>query len=297
MKLLKSLRILLGIGIISSTLFASNLASANSQHTFDKKEIQKVVKATGKSEVEVTDLLDKQWEQYEQDKKNWKDTIKKQKQDFKLKVDKLSKQTGKNKEQIVSNLLPKLAGKSFTYDEQTGEISVEGSSDAQPSMSTLATTSTSYSLGDWGDVLVTLDSSSSSGLFGGHAGIVSNVSSNWTLESLAYGFSSQSPSEDGVMWQINDWKNRYNTVAGYWVLYADGTKYTAAANYAEAQLYEPYNWNFFDKWTTSSWYCSQLVWKSWYNQGYELDGQSNGAVPPVDLTKTNKVYAYYSKGM
>jgi WD40 repeat protein len=52
---------------------------------------------------------------------------------------------------------------------------------------------------------------------------------------------------------------------------SDGGKRDAAVAYAEAQEGKKYNWNYPDKWTTDKFYCSQLVWRAYEEQGIDLD--------------------------
>ena len=117
----------------------------------------------------------------------------------------------------------------------------------------VATFRSSSSLGTYGDILVTYSFSS----FGidvaatGHAAIVHN-NSDYTIESFPDG---------GVRVYNNDWANK-SKVYGVRVKGASGSDYTNAASYAltQANSQKPYNWNFFNKGTTDSFYCSQLVW-------------------------------------
>lgn len=52
---------------------------------------------------------------------------------------------------------------------------------------------------------------------------------------------------------------------------ADDAAGLAAARYAERQVGKPYNWNFLNRKTVDSFYCSQLCWRSWLEQGYRID--------------------------
>lgn len=52
---------------------------------------------------------------------------------------------------------------------------------------------------------------------------------------------------------------------------ADDDAGLAAARYAEHQVGKPYNWNFLNRNTVDSFYCSQLCWRSWLEQGYKID--------------------------
>jgi len=144
------------------------------------------------------------------------------------------------------------------------------------------------SVGSYGDILVTLSdsSNSSSAWAGGHAGVVYNQTT--VIES----FGNRSPS--GVQRWPNNWATRYSNVKGLWVSGAEHADYRYAADYANAQIGKPYNWNFFDITTTSKFYCSQLAWRAWYNRGWNLN--DGGAVWPVDLVESPYTVVFYSKG-
>ena len=113
-----------------------------------------------------------------------------------------------------------------------------------------------------GYVLATKDGSTQSGSsFIGHAGLI--LDSTHTVES--------SPWHDGVyQGSSNDWMGWENgrpkkstlyilmphTVKHPW-LYYDQTY--PASDWAFTQIGKPYNWNYFDRKTKDSYYCSQLV--------------------------------------
>lgn len=149
----------------------------------------------------------------------------------------------------------------------------------------------SSAVGTYGDILVTTSGTSSSSFAwaGGHAAVVSN-DSQYTVESFG-----NKGDLNGVRIWPNDWGTRYDMVRGLWVSGADGAAYQYVANYAEAQVGKPYNYNFFDVTTTSSFYCSQLVWRAWYN-ATGIDLNDGGAVWPVDLIESPYTIVFYSKG-
>lgn len=145
------------------------------------------------------------------------------------------------------------------------------------------------SLGTYGDILVTYSFSSFRVDVGatGHAAIVHN-DPNYTIESFPDG---------GVRVYKNDWASK-SKVYGVRVKGASGADYTNAASYAitQANLRKPYNWNFFNKGTTDSFYCSQLVWRAWKNQGYEVDRMNLGdwePVSPAELVGGDETYVFY----
>ncbi|WP_058306267.1 hypothetical protein [Gracilibacillus massiliensis] len=145
-------------------------------------------------------------------------------------------------------------------------------------------------VGSVGDVLVTLDgtSSGSSSWAGGHAGIV--YSSQVVLESFG-----NKGAQNGVRYWPNDWGTRYNDVTGVRPKGSPSrADYVNAKNYANAQELEPYNYNFFNKDVTYRWYCSQLAYKAWDEQGYDID-DGGLAVWPVDLIQSNNTYVFYTQ--
>lgn len=158
----------------------------------------------------------------------------------------------------------------------------------QGSQSLMATMAASSFNPTYGDVLVTQDSGISSFRWG-HAAIV-RTDNRYTIE--AY-------SGDGVQSRsISKWKDpkKVNTVKALWVNKASGTSYTGAAKYVAAQVGKPYNKIFTDSKTTSKFYCSQLAWRAWYNQGFDINGGSDSIITPWDLYQSKNTSAYYSRG-
>ncbi|WP_440603932.1 YiiX/YebB-like N1pC/P60 family cysteine hydrolase [Bacillus sp. GB_SG_008] len=140
-----------------------------------------------------------------------------------------------------------------------------------------------------GTFLVTLDSGSSSGFVaGGHAGIVYDYYN--TVES--YG---NKGSKNGVRYWPNNWNTRYSNVIGRTVSGTTASQDAYAAKWASYQIGDPYNWNFWNINQNSSFYCSQLVYRTFqYNYGKNMN-YNGGAVWPVDLTKTSVAYTIYVK--
>lgn len=163
---------------------------------------------------------------------------------------------------------------------------------------------TSDSLGTYGDVLTTFDLSSSSGYVGGHSAIVSNYSDNRTIESFAFDFVPEGSAyngyaENGVRFYKNDWKNRYREYACQVVTGAYEEDYVNAADYAESKIGTPYSTKFNEKDLTNQFYCSSLVWRSWYQQGKDLDSMSlygvwRNSVMPIEIFKSDELYTLTS---
>lgn len=146
--------------------------------------------------------------------------------------------------------------------------------------------SRSAQLGTYGDILVSLIIDSGSSGFAGHAAIVSTNNAK-TMESFAKGWSPID--KDGVQVYDNTW-NKSGAILLRPVNAAG--KYTGAAKWAEKQKGKPYNWNFFNKTTTSKFYCSQLVWLAWKSQGIDTEKGSipNGIIAPADLVNSSNTY-------
>lgn len=136
-----------------------------------------------------------------------------------------------------------------------------------------------------GDVLVSLDSASSSMIIG-HAAIVSH-SSDTTIESFKENYSPIGV--DGVQYYTNVWHNKKGA---FWLRAkkASAALNTAAVNYASNQVGKPYNINFLDKERTDCFYCSQLVWQSWFTVGIDIDSNGGSIVSPVDIVNSENLY-------
>lgn len=280
----------LGASILINGFIIGDSASAASTNELQipAKFIEKVAKESNKSVTEVEDLLKESKKEYDKTVQDLEKIDEDKKIKFKQQVDKMEKESGKSKNEAVETILPKLKGKNYTYDSTTGNITIN---DGNANVNTLASSS---ALGTYGDVLVTLDGGSGSS-FGvwGHAAIVSDYSDNFTVESFLGGLSPQVPNIDGVFWHSNDWKTRYANPHAYMINYIDVLDYNKAAQYAEIQVNEPYSLNFSDKWATNKWYCSQLVWRAWYNRGTNLDYNGGNEVWPGDIVNDSDTYQYY----
>lgn len=125
----------------------------------------------------------------------------------------------------------------------------------------------------------------------GHAAIVS-TNPKWTIES----FPNSKPKRDGVRRYRNNWGHESrNTIATY-VKSASQRKCIKAAKYAKAQVGKRYNIIFPNKTTVKKFYCSQLVWRAWINQGIDLDCPNLGEydpVLPIELLRSKRTQPYY----
>jgi hypothetical protein len=154
-------------------------------------------------------------------------------------------------------------------------------------------------VGTVGNVLASLDGSSSSSLIG-HAGIVSDEVPGGKKENrntlVVESFPKDKNHPDGVAHYANDWSIRYKTVKGMHIAGADTVDYRTAAQDARFQIGKPYNWNYLNKKRVDKFYCSQLVWRAWYNRGRDIDGDGGLIVTPNDIIKDNDTVDFYSQG-
>lgn len=79
---------------------------------------------------------------------------------------------------------------------------------------------------------------------------------------------------------------------------SDG-EYDRAANNALSYRGKPYSWDFGFKWHTSRFYCSQLVWRGWYDVSWRYDTSWGFPwVSPMDIaasSKTSRVISFTNK--
>lgn len=129
--------------------------------------------------------------------------------------------------------------------------------------------------------LVSLEINSGSSSIGvGHAAII-GPNYHSTLEPYGKGFYSANKNAGGVLrLNISAWTSE----RGVFCPRPEGpavSKYRDAGVYANNQFGKPYNWIFVNKWDQSKFYCSQLVWRSWINQGFELTSAVQSKMPFV----------------
>lgn len=146
--------------------------------------------------------------------------------------------------------------------------------------------------GETGDILVSYEIDSGSAAIGvGHSAIVS-TNSEKTIESFAKDYSPVN--KNGVVYLPNEWKKTSKSFLG--IVDTTNSDRKAAAKYAYDQIGKPYNWKFFQKKRTDSFYCSQLVWRSWYEQDIEIDGNpDDDLVTPIELLKSDNVFVVKNK--
>ena len=139
--------------------------------------------------------------------------------------------------------------------------------------------------GEPGEIWVsTFGNSSGSSAIVGHAAIVSNRKSI-TIESFGENYSPIG--KDGVQRYHNYWQNKPGGKILLGNKVSSLKKRKAAASWAESQVGKPYNWNFLNKWDTGRYYCSQLVWRAWLNQGNNIDYiTADTIVTPAELVNS-----------
>lgn len=101
----------------------------------------------------------------------------------------------------------------------------------------------------------------------------------------------------GVDYRDNNWKTRYSKIKGLRVSDATRTDNVNAVSYAELQLDKPYTMAT-THWTTDKWYCSKLVWRAWYEQGFDIEGRTyeprGTHVTPGDILDSPLTKVFYS---
>lgn len=78
---------------------------------------------------------------------------------------------------------------------------------------------------------------------------------------------------DGVQYRDNNWPQRYDKFKGLRVVNSTVSNRRNASNYAENQLNKPYS-IVANRWSEDIWYSSKLVWRAWYEQGYDIEGRT-----------------------
>lgn len=140
------------------------------------------------------------------------------------------------------------------------------------------------------DGLICVTDAKTSGFNHGHAGIVGTA---------AYpGCTIEANPNSGVQALSADWPTRF---AGKKVVQGgvNGTgiyQDQAAALWAESQMGKPYNYNFLNTSTRSSFYCSQLVWAAYYDTlGVDISNGWHTYITPFELVENPRkvIINYY----
>jgi uncharacterized protein YycO len=139
---------------------------------------------------------------------------------------------------------------------------------------------TAGEMGTNGDILITYDNKTS-GWRHGHAAIV-QTNNDYVVESWP---------NVGVRSYKNNWSSRFSSKKKMYISGASSSKYTAAQAYAKSKIGSPYQAPV-GKNSPIAFYCSSLVWQSWYKQGYDLDGNGGLLVTPADLENDSQTIVY-----
>ena len=69
-----------------------------------------------------------------------------------------------------------------------------------------------------------------------------------------------------------------------------------ASDWAYTQIGKPYNWNYFDRKTKDSYYCSQLVWRAYLDKlDIDLCPGAWSWVSPGDIIKSSELEIFQSR--
>lgn len=122
-----------------------------------------------------------------------------------------------------------------------------------------------------------------------HAGIIAPAPYYYaTLESNP---------ESGVHVSYGSWDKKYASNNSWQYGVSRTTEYQdqKAAEWAAKQIGKPYNWTFTEKTVTHKFYCSQLVWASYYyTTGIDLDTYAWGsAIHPQELRSSSETTLIY----
>jgi len=119
----------------------------------------------------------------------------------------------------------------------------------------------------------------------GHSGII--WSNTTVVESLA----------NGVTTGPNNWNLTKNSCYGVTTYDTTAEEDALASDWCYSQIGKPYNYNYFNPYTRSSFYCSQLVYASYLDlYSINLDTFSYlNAVHPMELVNSSETFTIYQK--
>ncbi|GEM_PF-4681644 len=100
--------------------------------------------------------------------------------------------------------------------------------------------------------------------------------------------------QNNVENRANDWRTRYKKIL---ILRPKTNEETikGAIKYGHTKLGTHFNFDFFNKTTIKQFYCSQFVWRCYFNTGLDLDRNGGRAVFPYDLI-SDKATIVYKQG-
>ncbi|WOO87510.1 YiiX/YebB-like N1pC/P60 family cysteine hydrolase [Mollicutes bacterium LVI A0039] len=224
-------------------------------------------------------------------------------EEYQLRSDQLKKtRSVSSDEEAFQKINPRVYKNKELYDINfsTGEFQLKD----KDSLFLQGGTRSAFSEMQVGDFLVNHSSpSNNSKSFIGHAAIIetkgSSPGTTYTMEAYGRGF--QPYGGFGVkrfnynrVWH-QDYKSKqsFNYVPSKYHPNVSAANKNAA-KYAREQDGMPYNYNFFNTKTTDKFYCSQLVYRAWLEQGVNLN-QGGGIVTPADLYQDSDSKAYFTQ--
>lgn len=133
----------------------------------------------------------------------------------------------------------------------------------------------------WGDILLVHDGDVPWGYFR-HVGMFDTDQKENGLDPII-----EADPTYGVHYASEEKFLGYDQQVGYKPIHGYGYNSYNALIESRTHLDKPYNYDIFNKTTTEEFYCSQLVWRSYYDVGWDLDTDGGNAVLPDDLTNMN----------
>ncbi|WP_101774047.1 YiiX/YebB-like N1pC/P60 family cysteine hydrolase [Peptostreptococcus faecalis] len=93
----------------------------------------------------------------------------------------------------------------------------------------------------------------------------------------------------------NNWWKHNSSVA----VTVNGSSKSArdrAASFSEGCRGKSYNYRLYNKWETSEYYCSSLIWRAYYNLGWDLDTEVMGrnAITPYEFVNNTQTTITYN---
>ncbi len=138
------------------------------------------------------------------------------------------------------------------------------------------------------------------------------IEHKWGNESTFIGHTATIGTNTDYVWEINGYRQvvRSNSISRYmddlttpqsWNYVPDAYKnnpgaQTSAGKWPARVVGAPYSLSI-GKDSISAFYCSKLSWKSWFNQGYDLDNDGGTMVLPMDIYWDNDVMPYYQQNI
>ncbi len=149
------------------------------------------------------------------------------------------------------------------------------------------TNSFDYSIAYWGDILAVHDGTVPWGWYR-HIGIFDKSRYDSGLDPIL-----EADPVYGVHYASQAKFLHYDQQLGLKPLPGYGYMALGALIGARAYLGLPYNWTFY-KWDVLTFYCSSLVWRGYYNQGWDIDYNGGNFVSPDDIVQSPYLVVWQS---